>query len=182
VTVVLLQPHYDDAVLFATYTLLIAKPHVVTVLGGETTQAPVVFGEERQRENHCALDLLKVTSTEDWTHHDELDVDWEAVLADMRDLNLRLRPNLVWTPLDEQDGHEHHNLVSAMAVTAFGPERLRYYTTYRRGNGRTVTDYEVIPLADWYALKFKAMACYESQINLPLTRPWFENWSREWEG
>jgi hypothetical protein len=96
-------------------------------------------------------------------------------------LNTVLHPKVVWAPMQEEKGHEQHNLVAWAAEVVFGG-RVRSYATYSRGSGRTRTDNEVIPKPDWPALKLRAMACYASQINLDNCQPWFrsDDMLREW--
>lgn len=178
-TVLLFQPHYDDAVLFASYTLLDVKPIVVTVFGGETTQYPVVTSRQRQEENTQALRSLGIPG---WQiidlPHSEQDPNWVDARNDMVDLINRYHPDLVWAPWPElENGHDQHDFVGGVVGSHSVP---RFYATYRRGSARTQTPQEVYPQHDWYARKFAAMACYTSQINLPGTRPWFNDWDREW--
>lgn len=179
--VVLLEPHYDDAVLFASYTLLKEKPTVITVLGGDTVQEPEITARQRANENWRALSILLDSPNYEWDHS-ERNPDWEMVVAQMIDVRIELSPDVIWVPLMEDDGHEQHNEVSREAIIIFGAERCRFYATYRRGSGRTRTDNEVIPEPGWRAKKYAAMACFASQIEIENTRPWFcsDDCLREW--
>ena len=56
-TALLLEPHHDDATLFAAYTCLREKPLVVTVLSDSRTQAGVT-GAEREAESVAAMEIL----------------------------------------------------------------------------------------------------------------------------
>lgn len=180
-TVVLFEPHHDDATLFASYTMLRERPTLVTVFGFAQAQERYgVSAETRDHENIDAIRLLEPAGWQPWDHSD-LTPDRAAIIAHMLRLNAVLHPRLVWAPMFEQNGHEHHNLVARCAEIAFSG-RVRSYATYSRGSKRTQTENEVIPEPDWPALKLKAMACYTSQINLENTRPWFaaDDMLREW--
>lgn len=155
---VLFEPHHDDAVLFACYTLLRYRPLVVTV-----------FGEDNERFQE-SVNAMAGT----------LGVPYQAsFLSRPREAMGQVEADVVWAPMLEEGAHEQHNEVSRMASEMFG-DRCLFYATYKRGHGRTRTDNEVTPEPDWYALKLKAMACYTSQINHPHMRPWFNDWEREW--
>lgn len=114
----------------------------------------------------------------------EKTADWDKVGYRMQDLDKgRLDIEHVWAPLVEDGGHEDHNEVGRIAAEIF-PGRVSFYATYRRGFTRTRTDTEVMPEPEWPAVKFRAMSCYASQINLENTRPWFaaDDMLREWVG
>lgn len=174
---VLLEPHLDDAVLFASYTLLRHKPTVITVCSDATVQERYgIPKSQRLYENGEALASLGV-AWEMLGISDERP-DWDAARG-------RLRPHLVgvntlWVPWPEVDGHDQHNAVADLGLTLF-PGEIRYYATYRRGSGRTRLDHEVVSEREWPAFKFTAMSHYPSQINLDNTRFWFTtDWDREW--
>jgi len=169
VTVVFFEPHADDAVLFACYTLLRETPVVITVLGND---------EQRIWESKMAMHFLSL-KWEAW-RQDESNPDWEGIKEAMMGVTVQQGIERVWLPMPEHGGHEHHDRVGEIGGSAFGP-RARFYATYRRGEGRTRTDSEVVPQPSWPAVKFKAMGHYVSQINHPQMRPWFTtDWDREW--
>ncbi len=177
---ILFEPHHDDAALFAAYTVLREKPDVITVMGNATLQEPHGITElVREQESIAAMRILEPNSWRSWRHSD-INPDQDAIVDDMLKLNTVLHPKTVWAPLREDLGHEQHNMVAVAALIAFGEGRVRFYATYQRGYGRTRTETEVRPEPTWPALKLKAMACYDSQINLANCRPWFDDWSKEW--
>lgn len=91
-------------------------------------------------------------------------------------LDRELQPDLVFAPAQQEGGHADHNLVGWAAERMFG-DRYRPYLTYRRGFDRSYGErVEFEP--HWPALKLRALACYESQIQEPSTRDWFlgEQW------
>jgi hypothetical protein len=176
VTTILFEPHADDSVLFACYTLLAHRPTVITVLGGETVGQ--VDAKTRQWESMMAMAHVGVPYI-CW-NGSESAPDWSAIWTRMAHLDRDEKIDCVWAPLPEPvDGHDHHDRIGEAALSVFG-DRCRFYATYRRGSARTQTDNEVIPEPDWPAKKFQAMSMYVSQINLPATRPWFSDWDREW--
>ena len=170
-TVVFFEPHHDDIVLFCCHTLL-----------REQMKGPVkvvtVFSEDNHRadETIAAMDSLDVYDWRGW-----LDTPYELHAVGRKMVELDDDVTAVWAPIVEVDGHLDHNLVGWAAEDVF-KDRCRFFATYRRGQGRTRTDHEVIPEPDWYAKKFRAMSCYTSQINHPQMRPWFasDDMLREW--
>jgi LmbE family N-acetylglucosaminyl deacetylase len=187
VTALLLEPHHDDAVLFACYTMLREHPTLVTVFGHATAQERHgISAATRDHENVEAMKLLQPADWRTWDHPDILsestrEATHEAIVADMLRLNTVLHPKVVYAPMMEENGHEQHNAVAWAAEVVFG-ERVVSYATYSRGGRRTQTPNEVIPEPEWPAIKLKAMACYTSQINLANCQPWFaaDEMLREW--
>lgn len=176
---VLLEPHHDDSCLFACYTLLAEKSNVITVLGGESVQEGV-DAERRQWESKMAMAHLGAPYA--FWDCPEKNADWYDVRARMAKLERDHSPTRIWVPLPEPGGHEQHNKVSEVALELFGPERVRFYATYQRGGRRTQTLRERLPQDGWPSLKFRALACYISQIEIENTRPWFaaDDCLREW--
>lgn len=134
----------------------------------------------RAEEGYRAMKSLDIPNLV-WSFRDDRP-EWDDIhtkVVNLRDG--RIDWDTVWAPLWEEDGHSQHNLLSECVSDVFG-DRVRFYATYRRGSARTRTETEVTPEPHWPALKFKAMACYESQINLPNCQPWFaaDDMLREW--
>lgn len=174
VTVLLIEPHMDDAVLFASYTILGEKPIVCTALAATTD------GERRRREHDAAMDALGVVGRDRLLEHEHKPA-WVKVRGWMEDLRAKVKPTLVYVPAFEYGGHEQHNEVNQIAKRAFDCEILSYMT-YVRGGRRSRGSIEVEPEHGWSARKFQAMACYASQIEWIHTRPWFaaDDALREW--
>lgn len=170
---ILWEPHHDDSVLFATYTLLREKPTVITVFSHPSV--------ERQVESMKAMDVVECNYGMVGAY--EGDAGAEALLLSrmIREHDLG-GDKKVFAPAVEEDGHADHNLVGSLAGKVFGPENVTHYMTYRRGHGRSRSDNEVEPEPGWRALKMQAMACYASQIERDDTRPWFcgDDVFREW--
>lgn len=178
-TVLLLEPHHDDAALFAAFTCLRFKPFVVTVLAShlQEERGYGITNATRSEENRQALKILGCDN-EQWPYPDN-NPPWDVILARVDELDAALRPETVFAPAVEQDGHDQHNNVGMVADKVFG-HRVRPYLTYRRTHGKTV-GVEVVPEPDWIVQKHWALACYHSQIKEPTTRQWFLDDLREYE-
>lgn len=176
---VLFAPHNDDETLFATWQLLRHDPHVVIVLKSAKQSDLGVTAETREAETDCALKQLGVSSWEQWPYPDT-GPDWQAVELAMQMLDERMEPELVLAPAVEDGGHEQHSRVGELARAVFG-DRVTAYLTYVRGQLSSRVGEEVAFEPDWPVRKLRALACYESQIGLPATRPWFmDDTLREW--
>ena len=172
-TCILFEPHLDDAALFAAYTVLLHRPLVVTVLGDSRTQ--LIYGvksEQRIEEQKEAMGVLGADHVV-WPFRDDTP-DWDGVQSAMEHLRDSLVIDRVFVPAWEPGGHIHHNLVNEVARDVFMNIPMNMYMTYERG-GRRSRGREVAPAdPSWPARKFRAMACYSSQINLiGNTSPWF---------
>ena len=84
---VLFAPHGDDETLFAFYTLLRVKPHVVVVLEGE----PV-----RRKETAAAMEIAEVS----WTQlaYSEVNPDWGDIADTLDDIASRAQIVITATP------------------------------------------------------------------------------------
>jgi hypothetical protein len=71
-----------------------------------------------------------------------------------------------------QGGNWQHDLIGQCALEVFG-EGVRQYTTYTRTELWTKGNIEIVPTEEEKAIKNKALACYQSQLNLNSTRPHF---------
>jgi len=151
----LLEPHPDDAVLFAAYTLLEHSPLVMVCYPGAPRHGSP---ETRLAETGAAMRLLGC----DWLPPPAGDLEATLALYD---------PERVWAPLPEPGGNSDHNTVGNLAVSLW-PGKVTYYTTYT-DDGRT-TGEPVEKRDGWEALKMRALACYRSQLEHSATRPHFE--------
>lgn len=178
---VLLSPHHDDEILFASFTIARAAPDVVVVLeshvqhqracGQGTREAkvaalrndPEMFTDERRRaETIAALMVYGNLAVDFWPYRDDKP-DWAKIaqrIADMRD-----EYDHVYAPAPFDGGHDHHNTIGTF-VKAFIPQEQRtLYTTYQNG-GYRCTGHPVEYEHHWVGLKLRALACYTSQIAL----------------
>lgn len=175
-TALLLEPHADDACLFAAWTCLRHQPLVITVLSSQVQEdrGTGITNAQRVAENREALSWLGC-HVEQWDFPDSAP-DWEAIGDRLAELPFE--PEVVFAPAWEEGGHEQHNALANVALGVVGPERVRPYLTYRRGHTRTVgkpVPYERL----WPMLKLRALSCFESQIAEPTTAPWFLDGIRE---
>ncbi len=156
---VLFAPHSDDETLFAAFTILKHRPHVVVCF-----ESAGDYGETkvREAETRDAMSVLGAAGVEQWAGG-ELETQ-------MRDLDARLRPSIVFAP-SERSSHPDHVHVARAAAAVFG-SRLTQYHTYI--NGKKVTSDRVAPFErPWIAQKLRALARYESQIAHPRAHEFF---------
>ncbi len=176
VTVLLIEPHLDDAVLFASYTILGEKPIVCTVMGDTPD------GERRIEEHREALGILGAGGGWEFGESEQRP-NWRRIASWLLHLRDEFQPTIVYSPAREEGGHEQHNRVTEEVEAAFSLQcPPTYYMTYVRGGRRSRGSIEVEPEHGWAARKFQAMACYASQIEWVQTRPWFaaDDALREW--
>lgn len=161
--------------MFGAFSILRHKPHVIVCLksvlqeqrGGPTSAV-------RETETARALWWLGDPTWEQWQFSDAAP-DWPGItskLIEIRETQPQLQ--VVFAPALEEQGHEHHTEIGALADGVFGEENVVHYTTYRRGYGRTKEGLPVPFEPHWVGLKLRAMSCYESQFSDALgTMPWF---------
>ena len=167
----LLEPHQDDATLFASFYCLRYRPRVVTLLRSRVQElrGTGITDAERCLENARAMEILGCPY-EQWNFSDD-EPDWPLMEDDMYDLREPLEPELVFAPAYESGGHAQHNMVAEIASRVFG-DRVRPYLTYVRGQQRT----KGVPVPfepHWPQVKLLALASFGSQIREPSTRDWF---------
>ena len=171
--VLLLAPHGDDETLFAAFTCMRygKRLHVIVC----TQDADEKMRGVRSLETSRAITLLGCT------HHEwPMPADqWDRETAKMwlegwaSEKLFAQRIEQVFAPAIEPEGHEQHNAVGLLAQDVFG-DRVTHYLTYAPDGVRSRYGVEVPPpTAHEIALKLRALACYESQITNPATRPWF---------
>lgn len=181
-TDLLLEPHPDDGSLFAAYTLLRHRPHVVTCLRADVQEhrGTRITPTAREAETARAMNILGCNWQQLPVRESKPSVeDLEAWLVRLLQEH---EPERVWAPALELGGHEHHNLVAQSAFNVFG-FRVRPYMTYVRGSGRSKGKTAVIPTPGERDLKRQALQCYESQMKLENTAWWFcdeSEWTKEW--
>lgn len=176
----LLEPHHDDAALFAAFTCYANKPLVVTVLRSDLQErrGTGVTHQMRVHETQGAMMILGC----DWDQLDfsEAEPDWEGVASVLTAYADDVGFDRVWAPAYEDGGHVHHSMVGDIADKVFGMGSVTHYTTYTRSGGRTAGSVPVAPQPGALAAKLSALACYTSQIEAPPTQPWFYGPFQEW--
>lgn len=168
---VLLSPHPDDETLFATYACLRYRPLVIHCLRSfvAATWPDGPTWEQREPEAAAACAILGCRR-EQRIYPDDAP-PWDELRADLA----TLRPETVWAPLPEPDGHDHHNQIGRMARELF--DDVRFYATYTRGGGKTTAGRLVEPEPGWEAIKRQAMSCYVTQATHPMTQAAFNEWA-----
>lgn len=163
-----ISPHNDDETLFGAYTLMRYHPVVLVVTDSyiQFERGDGITAEQRRQETLAAMRLLGCP------------VVWGGIRdADLNEYNCR---NLfesfenfdrVYAPM-VQGGNVHHDIIGTVAAQMF-PNLIRY-PTYTKTELWTPEGVSVIPEPDEIILKNKALDCYQSQINLPSTRPHFD--------
>ncbi len=170
----LLAPHNDDESLFAAFTVLRYRPVVATVFKSVKQERDGIEAKDRELETIAALCCLGQPFTgEQWPIPDDSPNDQARIAVRSILETQRTHYSHVFAPAPLEGGHEQHNLVGEEALAVFGPERVTLYMTYRRGEGRTVSEWEVPFEPEWPSAKLSALAAYVSQICHPPTAPWF---------
>lgn len=159
---VLFSPHNDDETLFASFTVLRHRPHVVVCY-----QSSGDYGDSavREAETREAMDVLGAASVQQWAC-----VAKEGVAAKMREIDARMRPSRVWAP-DPKASHREHVAVALAAREVFGDRVTTYHTYDKDGKVRegTLVPHEL----DWVEKKIRARLRYPSQINHPRAGEFF---------
>lgn len=164
----LLSPHDDDSVLFASFLCLREKPVVVIVTDAyiQTLRGEIgCDARTRAKETEKAHAILGVPTIR-LGIHDNLATEEviASALGSFKGFDAIYAPAL-------QGGNVHHDMVSKAASYVFG--KVKQYTTYTKTELWTKGTEEIIPTDEELNLKYKAMAQYESQVNLPSTQPHF---------
>lgn len=166
----LISPHDDDSVLFTAFTCLREKPIVVIVTESFLQPQRGEVGCEaltRANETKGACKVLGVPVIRLGIRDDSISEE-EVVKALSRFQGF----DYVYAPA-LQGGNPHHDIVSRACDAVFNG-RTRHYATYSKQALYTTGSKEIVPTEEELNLKYKALECYQSQINLPATRPHFE--------
>ena len=165
-----IAPHNDDETLFTAYTLIHEKPLVAIVTDSFIQPNRGDIGcssEERWQESVSACKILgcpviRLGIRDDSLTREVLESEFKKFVGFEK----------VYVPAI-QGGNWQHDLISKVATEVFGSACV-YYTTYTKTELWTKGKTEIAPVAEESALKIAALKCYQSQINLPSTRPHFE--------
>ena len=80
--------------------------------------------------------------------------------------------DVVYIPEYQENGNPQHNLVNRVAKNIF--PNIKTYKTYSGIEDRTIGK-EIIPTEEELELKKKAMECYMTQIENPMTAHYFNS-------
>lgn len=171
-----LSPHNDDAVLFGAFTIQREKPLVITVFDSYLQGLRGYYNcIDRRDEDINAMRIIEAPLTF-FGFSDAMKPEDEIRKA----FREYAHAEMVWAPAIEEGGHAQHNLIGRLAGEIF--PRVTYYTTYTNA-GKSRGSIEVIPESgEHIRRKLKALACYESQIDIEALgcRPHFMNDLREY--
>ena len=165
---IFLDPHGDDAVLFASFTLLREKPLVVVVFDSylQEQRGYGITAAQRRAETEAACKILGV-DVQFLGFRDDTP-DWDGIVEALYGFEGCESP--VFAPAVEFGGHDHHSMVGEIAEKVLPP--VRSYLTYTK-SGKSTGGVPVPYEPEWALLKLRALACFESQIKLPSTAPHF---------
>lgn len=160
---VLFSPHNDDETLFASFTIIRYRPHVVVCFESTSDYGDLKL---RERETRAAAEnVLRAAGVSQWASERE-----EDLVERMRTLDRNRTPARVWAPSPEAS-HPDHVAVAVAAAKVFG-SRLTTYHTYD-GGGKVRRGPLVPHEPGWTQLKLLALARYESQIRHPRANQFF---------
>lgn len=167
-----LAPHGDDESLFVAYTCMRERAHVIVC----TQDRDPEVRQARSLEVTSAIRILGCTHQEWQIPETEFGYRGHQTVREYLQVwdtdRAPWKPERVYAPALDQDGHDQHNLVGALALEVFA-ERVIPYLTYAPRGQRQRYGQEVVPTAEEIQRKLKALACYRTQIENPATRPWF---------
>lgn len=158
----LLSPHPDDETLFASYTIMREKP-IVIILTHPTEQGN--NAGERIFEAYSACQILGVPVM--FLGIPENKFSEEILREKLSQLNIT-DETVIAPALD--GGHIHHDITHKVATDMFW--NVKYYKTYGKGETRA-EGWEVEPTDEEREIKQRAMNCYKTQRENPLTAHYF---------
>mgnify|MGYP003394797258 CR=1 FL=1 len=168
---ILFAPDPDDEALFASYTIIREKPLVVIVLDSWIQPNRGEKGcdaETRWNETKKAMEILGAPVIRLGIKDFELDYQFFGSFI-MKSLS---GFDTVYCPAI-QEGNPRHDIIARACQAVFG-DKCKLYSTYEKGQWFSKSDIEIVPTEEEYELKKKALACYESQLKLPSTKPHFD--------
>ena len=171
-----LAPHSDDETLFGAYTIMREKPlvFIVTESHIQTNRGEKgCDGDTRWEESKRAMELLGTSVVRLGIKDFELT---KGQLLNFFKFTLSGFEEVYAPAL--QEGNPHHDIVGEAAQEIFG-KKVKFYSTYKKGEWFSKGNIEVVPTEEEFELKKKALNCYTSQLNLTSTRPHFEAAIRE---
>lgn len=169
----LFAPHNDDETLFASFTMMRESPLLVVVFDGHLQgmrRGVKITAQQRRAETLAAVNELGCAPPLFMGFSDAAPPS--SALSDaIGELIRKTSPEAVWAPAVEPGGHEQHNAVGRIARELF--PGTRHYLTYTRPAGKSVHGTPVAIGPGMIERKLRALACYESQIELENCREHF---------
>ena len=169
-----LIPHNDDESLFLAFTLCreAADIQVVVIFDGyvQAQRGEPVTWQQRREETVAALKELGVVKPPMFAGFSDQTPDWGRIGQFLLALSHEQAFPTVYAPYEEINGHYQHNMVGRAALGYF--DHVEPYTTYTT-EGKSIGTRPVIPEASWVTRKLRALACYQSQIQVENCREHF---------
>jgi len=168
--IVFLAPHNDDESLYAAYTLMRIKPLVIVVTESHIQPQRGDIGctaEIRRKETINAMKLAGCPVV-------FLGIPDTLLTEEMLYERLQgFEPETVYIPA-LQGGNPQHDMVHNVGMRLFGRQNVEQYATYSKTELYTMGSWEIVPTIVEMELKNKMLDCYQSQLNLPSTKPHFD--------
>lgn len=168
-----ISPHPDDETLFGAFTLMREKPLVVIATDSyiQQNRGDNITPQQRFQESVNAMKILGCPIVRLGIRDD---IANELALIDklacFKNFDKVYAPGL-------QGGNPVHDMVALASEKVFkshpGVEFIQY-STYAKGEWKTVGSKEIIPTDEEAKTKLQALTCYVSQIELPSTTQHFE--------
>lgn len=169
----LLSPHNDDETLFAAFTIIRMRPHVIVCFGSAGD-----YGDsaERSRESAAAVQILGATGFEQWTCPPGNDL---FLINRLQVFDALCSVERVYAP-DPQSSHPDHVALGRAAATVFLGRVTSYFTYDTKSEAAELS--QVMHVPEWTLLKLRALACYRTQILHPRANQFFMVGLHEWYG
>lgn len=168
---ILIEPHQDDSVMFACFTLLRLKPLVISLTSSKIQPLRGEVGcdaDTRKQETIKALEILGCPVV-------FMDIPDNELSEDVLRKRLRgIRAETIYIPAYHENGNEQHNLINKVCLELFGRENTEQFCSYSKTDLMIKGSWEIPPTAEELTLKNKALDCFQSQINLNSMRNHFE--------
>jgi len=168
---VLISIHNDDEVLFAGFTLMRHRPHVIICTDSFIQKERGEVGcdmETRRNESiaacaflGCSVSFLGIRDT-------------ELTERELRKRLKNIEAETIYIPAYHEGGNFQHNLVNKVCRELFKPEQIEQYCSYSKTDLLIKGKYEIVPSEQEKAMKNKAMNFYVSQLNLDSMASHFE--------
>ena len=166
---ILIAPHDDDFTLFAALTCMREKPLIVLVTDAYIQYNRGEIGCDKETRAKETLESAKILGCSVVRLGIRDDICNEpAIIEKLRNFQGFDR---VYAPA-LQGGNKDHDMVSNAAKAVFGA-LVTYYTTYTPSQLYTTGTQEIVGTPEEIELKNSALQCFQSQINLPATKPHF---------
>lgn len=169
-----LSPHNDDEALFGAFTLIANAGDIILAVVYDShkqwQRGTGITAGQRREETREACAHLGVDPLLHLRFLGLSDADDHAIGAVLDGVG---GPNIehVYAPAFELGGHPQHNRVGSVADQLW-PDKVTHYMTYTP-DGKSTSARRVPHEPEWLIHKWRALACYKSQITLENTHAHF---------